>query len=81
MQQDHIGEHLDGPIRDVVIEKRVFERSIRVPNQQTAIRAYLSLDVTNARDPLTHFFQHSLKTRLFFMQAKGHRGQIVPGTG
>jgi len=82
VQQHHVGKHLDGAVRHIVVQKRVAECPVRIANEQTAVIADFRLDVFNPRHAPAHFFQDVLKHRAFlFPQPERDRRQVVPGTG
>ena len=63
VQQNEVGEHLDGPIGDELIDKGVLEGIVPELQQQPSVKRVLGLDVAHARDPLPHLPEDALKDR------------------
>ena len=61
VQQDEVCKHLNGPIGDELINKRVLEGVVPKLQQQPSIERVLGLDVAHARNPILHLPEDALK--------------------
>nr|VFJ89317.1 MAG: hypothetical protein BECKLFY1418A_GA0070994_100719 [Candidatus Kentron sp. LFY] len=82
VQQQQVGEHLDGAIGHVPVDEGFLERTIPKEKHEPAIDRLFHLDLRDAGHPLLHTFQHALEgLPMFLVQELRHQHQIIPGDG